>query len=330
MRAMVLTGFGGLEQLQPREVPIPEPGPGGVLVRVAAAAVNNTDLNTRTGWYGSGGWSGAVTIPRIQGADVCGRITAVGDGVPADRVGQRVVIEPVLRTMHGRPLDPSWYLGSECDGGFAEYVAVPSANAHPVHRGLSDIEWASFPCSYSTAEHLLARSRVGPADEVLVTGASGGVGSAVVQLAKARGAAVTAVCGAAKAEAVAALGAERTMDRDEPLGEQAFDVVVDLVGGPRWADYLAALRRRGRYATAGAIAGPHVELDLRTLYLHDLTLIGATVYDETVFPGLLRHIESGAVDPVVAMTFPLAEMRQAQEAFAQHRHVGKIVLTVAE
>jgi NADPH:quinone reductase-like Zn-dependent oxidoreductase len=327
---MVLTGFGGLEQLQLQDVAVPEPGPGDVLVQVAAAAVNNTDLNTRTGWYGAGGWSGAVTLPRIQGADVCGRVTAIGEGVPAGRMGERVVIEPVLRTMHGRPLDPPWYLGSECDGGFAEYVRVPAANAHPVHRALSDVEWASFPCSYSTAEHLLARSWVGPGDEVLITGASGGVGSAAVQLAKARGAVVTALCGAAKTAAVAALGADHTLARDEPLGKQAFDVVVDLVGGPRWPEYVAALRRRGRYATAGAIAGPQVDLDLRTLYLHDLTLIGATVYDDTVFPGLLRHIESGAVDPVVAMTFPLAEMRQAQEAFALHQHVGKIVLTVAE
>jgi NADPH:quinone reductase-like Zn-dependent oxidoreductase len=330
MRAMVLTGFGGPEQLQLQEVPTPEPGPGDVLVAVAAAAVNNTDLNTRLGWYGAGGWSGTATTPRIQGADVCGRVTAVGAGVPAGRIGERVVLEPVLRRMHGRALDPSWYLGSECDGGFAEYVRIPAENAHPVHRGLSDVEWASFPCSFSTAEHLLARSELAAGEDVLITGASGGVGSAAVQLAKARGAAVTAVCGAAKAAAVAALGADRTVHRDDPLGRAAYDVVVDLVGGPRWPDHLAALRRHGRYATAGAIAGAHVELDLRTLYLHDLTLIGATLYDETVFPALLRRIESGAVDPVVAATFPLSEMPQAQEAFARHRHVGKIVLTVPE
>ena len=164
---------------------------------------------------------------------------------------------------------------------------------------------------------------------VLITGASGGVGSAAVQLAKARGASVTAVAGHAKAAAVADLGADVVVGRDESFGREEFDVVVDLVGGQRWPDLLAALRRHGRYATSGAIAGPEVQLDLRTLYLKDLTLIGATIYDESIFPAMLRRIESGAVDPVVAQTFPLADIARAQEVFAEHRHVGKIVLTVA-
>ena len=330
MRAMVLTGFGGPERLQAQDVPRPEPGPGDVVIEVAAAGVNNTDINTRVGWYGEGGWTGATAVPRIQGADVCGRIVEVGSGVATDRVGERVVVEPVLRKWHGQQLDPPWYLGSECDGGFAEFVRVPAANAHRVHRELLDAQWASFPCSYSTAEHLMARCGLRDGERVLITGASGGVGSAAVQLAKARGASVTAVAGRAKAAAVADLGADDVVGREDPFGREAFDVVVDLVGGERWPDLLAALRRHGRYATSGAIAGPLVQLDLRTLYLHDLTLIGATIYDESVFPAMLRRIESGAVDPVVAETFLLADIARAQEVFAEHRHVGKIVLTLAQ
>ena len=328
VRAALLTGFGGPENLTVTEVPDPQPGPGDVVVRVGAAAVNNTDINTRVGWYRGGGWSGGVSLPRIQGADVCGRIVAIGPGVPAARIGQRVVVEPVLRTVNGRRLDPPWYLGSECDGGFAELVRVPSQNAHEVSRGLSDEEWASFPCSYSTAEHLLTRAGVGANQEVLVTGASGGVGSAVVQLARARGARVAAVTSPAKAAALAALGAAQALGRDDDFGSEAFDAVIDLVGGPRWPTLLTALRRGGRYATAGAIAGPLVELDLRTLYLKDLTLVGATIYDATVFPALLRRIEDGQVEPLIARAFPLAEIQQAQEAFGRHEHIGKIVLTV--
>ncbi len=217
---------------------------------------------------------------------------------------------------------------SECDGAFAQYVCVPAVNAHPVHRALSDEEWAGFPCSYATAEHLLTRSHVRRGDRVLVTGASGGVGSAVVQLAIARGAHLTAVTSPAKAAAVAHLGAASTLLRNADFGQDTFDVVIDLVGGPRWPELLEALRPGGRYATSGALAGAHVDLDLRTLYLKDLALIGATIYDEGVFAALLRRIEAGEVQPIVAKVFPLESIRAAQEEFARHEHVGKIVLTV--
>lgn len=330
MRAAVLTGFGGPENLQLLDVPSPDPGPGEVLIAVAAAGMNNTDINVRTGWYAGGGWSGPVQLPRIQGADVCGRIVAAGPGVSDARVGNRVVVDPILRESAGRVLEAPWYLGSECDGGFAEFVRVPDRNAHRVSRALTDAEWASFPCSYSTAEHLLTRADLQSGEEVLVTGASGGVGSAAVQLAKARGATVTAVASPPKDRAVAALGADRVLHRDDDPGRDAYHVVIDLAGGPQWPALLQALRPHGRYATAGAVAGAHVELDLRTLYLKDLTLIGATIYDEALFPTLLRRIEAGEVDPVVAQTHALEQIRQAQEVFSRRDHVGKLVLVVDE
>ncbi|UWQ20224.1 zinc-binding dehydrogenase [Jannaschia sp. W003] len=347
MSGVVLLGHGGPEMLQGRDdLPVPRPAPGEVLVRVGAAAVNNTDINTRVGWYAravrgatdgagagtveAGGWSGALRFPRVQGADGCGRIAAVGEGVDLDRIGERVVLRPMHQPL-GDP-DPMALhtLGSERDGTFAEYVAAPARDAYAVRSDMTDAELASFPCSYSTAEGMLARAELAQGERVLVTGASGGVGAAAVQLAALRGAEVVAVSSPAKADAVRALGATEVVGRDAALPEGGFDCVIDLVGGARWPLLLDALRRGGRLATAGAIAGPVVELDLRTLYLRDLTLLGCTHQPPEVFAALVAHIESGRLAPVVARTFPLREIAAAQEAFAAKAHVGKIALRVAD
>ncbi|MEM1313331.1 MAG: alcohol dehydrogenase family protein [Pseudomonadota bacterium] len=343
MRGVRLIGHGGPEMLEWREdLPVPVPGPGEVLVEVGAAGVNNTDVNTRLAWYSKGdgdaedaAWGGTpLPLPLIQGADVCGRIRAVGPGADPARIGERVLIEPCLREAGGEALDPPWYLGSECDGGFAEYVTVAARHAHRVESALSDVELASFPCSYSTSENMLTRARLREGETVLVTGASGGVGSATVQLARARGARVVALAGAAKAEALRALGAAQVLPRDadpvDALGRGAVDVVVDLVAGPGFPRLLEALRPGGRYAVAGAIGGPMVELDVRTLYLKDLSFFGCTVLEPEVFPALVRAIESGAVTPLVAETFPLKDIAAAQAAFGRKAHTGKIVLTVAD
>lgn len=331
MRAVLLTGHGGYDCLSLRDdVPVPVAEPGEVLVQVAAAAVNNTDINTRVGWYEGGGWTGSFAFPRIQGIDACGRVVAVGAGVPGDRVGQRVLVEPCWRSP-GTSLSTARFFGSEVDGAFAEFAVVPARHAHVIESPLSDVELASFPCSWSTAENMLVRAGVVAGERVLVTGASGGVGSAAVQLAVARGAVVTAVAGAAKSAEVRALGASAVVDRDAvgTLPADSFDAVIDVVGGDSWPALLHALRTGGRYAVAGAIGGPIVQLDLRTLYLKDQRLLGCTVLDDDVFAGLVRRIEQGQVRPVVAATFPLERIVEAQELFLTKAHVGKIVLLVA-
>ena len=341
MRGVVLTGHGGPDRLHWRDdLPVPRPGPGDVLIRVGAAGVNNTDLNTRLGWYSKGdaapedaAWNNKpLSFPRIQGIDVCGTVAAVGDGVDPARVGARVLVEPCLREADGAPQDPPWYLGSECDGGFAQYVRVASRHAHAIESPLSDVDLASFPCSYSTAENLLTRATVGAGDTVLVTGASGGVGSAAVQLATARRATVIALTSPAKAQALRDLGAATTLDRDADivaaLGSASVDAVIDLVGGPTWPALPEVLRPGGRYAVSGAIAGPTVSLDLRTLYLKDLTFFGCTALDAGVFAALVGRIERGDIRPLVAETYPLQEIAAAQAAFAEKRHIGKIVLEV--
>ncbi len=342
MSGVALTGHGGPEVLDWRDdLPVPQPGPGDVIIRVAAAGVNNTDVNTRLAWYSKGdgdaadaSWTGEpLRFPRIQGADVCGHIAAVGAGVDPARIGERVLIEPCLREMGGEEKNPPWYFGSECDGGFAQYTRVASRHAHSVDTPLTDVELASFPCSYSTAENMLTRARVGAGDTVLVTGASGGVGSAAIQLAKARGATVIAVTSPSKADGLIALGAARTVGRDDDLvtalGANRVDVVVDLVAGPSWPTLLEILRPGGRYAVSGAIAGPIVPLDVRTLYLKDLSFFGCTVLEPEVFGNLVARIESGAIKPLVARSYPLQDIAQAQADFQDKGHIGKFVLTVA-
>ena len=358
MRAALLVGTGGFEMLVVRDdVPVPIPGPGDVLVRVAACGMNNTDINTRVGWYSRAVTSGTsgegfaeaqahdstwarrgLSFPRIQGADISGVVVAAGDGADTGLVGRRVLVDPWLRDRE-RPGDRELadYLGSERDGGYAEYCAVPAENVYPVSTGLSDVELASFACSWSTAEHMLQRAALRPGESIAIPGASGGVGSALVQLAKRRGARVVAVAGASKLDEVNELGADAGVMRESADAVAAavdanrgrFDVVADVVGGDSFPDWLDALRRGGRYVTSGAIAGPVVDLDLRTLYLHDLQLHGATVYEPQVFADLVGYIERGEVRPVVGGTYPLEEIHAAQEAFAAKRHVGSLVITVA-
>ena len=348
MRAVLLIGHGGYDKLELRDdVPVPVPGPGDVLIRIGAAGVNNTDINTRIGWYskavaeateagaaagiagaGDDGWSGAAfTFPRIQGADACGRIVAVGNGVDPERIGERVLIMP---NFPGKSRYDILYFGSEVDGAFADYARVPAACVFAINSALSDAELASFPCAYATAENILTRLEVARGERVLITGASGGVGSAAVQLAKRRGAEVIAMAGSDKAKAVSVLGATLVIPRDADLpalfGENHFDAAVDVVGGAQFGAILTCLKRGGRYGVSGAISGPIVDLDLRTLYLKDLKLIGCTVLEPEVFPNLITYIERGEIKPLVAVTFPLAEIVAAQEAFLTKRHVGKIVL----
>jgi NADPH:quinone reductase-like Zn-dependent oxidoreductase len=349
MRAVLLRGHGGFDQLQYRaDVPLPEPAQGEVLIRIGAAAINNTDINTRVGWYSKSvtgatqgtslfaaaedtAWTGiAVQFPRIQGADACGRIVAVGRGVDRARIGERVLVDPVLRSASGA-LGEATYFGSDRDGAFADYATLPAANACPITSRLTDVELASFPCSYGAAENMLTRARLGAGETVLVTGASGGVGCAAVQLAKRRGANIIAVVSASKGVVIESLGAARLVRREADLvtelGCESIDVVVDVVGGPHFPQLLEVLRRGGRYAAAGAIGGPIVELDLRTLYLKDLRLLGCTIPEPEVFPNLIGFIERGEIKPVVSAIYPMSAIAAAQSDFLTKSRAGKIVLT---
>jgi NADPH:quinone reductase-like Zn-dependent oxidoreductase len=361
MRAVVLTGHGGFDRLEYCEDwPTPRPARGEVLVKVGACGLNNTDINTRTAWYSkpvtegitdagatrgfaaadaeSGSWGGAtIGFPRIQGADVAGRIAAVGEGVDPARVGERVILDPWLLAA-GDWMDSSrsMYFGSECDGGYAEYTTIRGENALRIETSQSDAELATYPCAYTTAENLVSRTGLQPGETVAVAGASGGVGSAAVQLCRLRGARVIAVASLAKAQALRELGAETvvergTIDLEAAIRDAAngpLDVALDVVGGTLFMPLINALRQGGRYSSSGAIAGPLVEFDLRQLVYKDLQLTGATI----VAPGTMRRlvglIEQGLLRPLLAQTFPLQDLARAQEAFVQKKHVGSIVVEI--
>ena len=357
MKAIVLTAHGGPEVLEYRtDYPVPVAGPNQVLIKVGACGMNNTDVNTRSGWYSKavteattgaaydevGGddptWGGSsITFPRIQGADVIGEVVAIGDGADGDLMGKRVMVDCWLRDWND-PLnkDKTGYFGSECDGGFAQYTVVDYRNVHPINSPLSDAELATFSCSYSTAEGMLTRANVGADDTVLVTGASGGVGSALVQLAKRRGAKVVALASEAKHDQLRHLNPDVILPRApedlgaallETTGKETVTVVADIAGGPYFATIIEVLSRGGRYTCSGAIAGPIVDLDLRTLYLKDLTFTGSTVLPPDTFGNLVSFIEAGDVQPMLAATYPLADFHEGQAAFIEKKHTGNIVVT---
>ncbi|PSH65717.1 alcohol dehydrogenase [Phyllobacterium brassicacearum] len=357
MSGVFLVGHGGFEKLEYRhDIPVPKPGPGEVLIRVAAAGVNNTDINTRIGWYSKGvtsgtesggtqgfvsaqdadaSWSGVpMSFPRVQGADCCGRIVSVGDDVNPERIGERVIVRNMLRSyVDYRPFE-CWTFGSECDGAFAQYAKAPSRETYKVECDWSDVELASIPCAYSTAEALLHRADVRKGEHVIITGASGGVGSAAIQLAKRRGAFVSAVAGRDKAKQLLALGADQVLTRGESilgtLDKNSVDAAIDVAAGPGFRELLDVLKKGGRYAVAGAIAGPIVELDVRSLYLKDLTFFGCTFQDDVIFENLVSYIERGEIRPLVVKTYPLQDIVEAQMDFLSKKATGKLVLVIPQ
>ncbi|PKM65408.1 MAG: alcohol dehydrogenase [Firmicutes bacterium HGW-Firmicutes-2] len=349
MKAVVTAGNGGYEKLECREVRMPSLESGEVLIQVLAAGVNNTEINTRIGWYSSsittstesatekqlalsnadGGWNEATPFPFIQGTDCCGRIVAVGSGGDESSIGARVLVRACMRRFDFESMENIW-MGSDFDGAFAQYVKVPASEAFVVNCDWSDAELGTIPCAYGTAENMVHRGNVSKGEHILVTGASGGVGSAVVQLAKRRGAIVTAIASASKVEQVLAIGADLVVRRDEnilsKLGEKSFDIIIDNVAGPSYGDMIKLLKRNGRYVSSGAIGGPIVTFDMRDFYLKDLRLIGCTAWDAPVFPNLISYIEKGEIKPLVAKIFPLEQIADAQREFLEKKFVGNFVL----
>jgi NADPH:quinone reductase-like Zn-dependent oxidoreductase len=335
MTAAVTTGHGGPEVIEVRnDWPCPRPKAGEALIRVTAAGVNNTDLWSRQGAYGTAddpdavaGWRGVpLDFPLIQGADVTGIVVAVGGEADAGWMGRRVLVDPAAVYTGDYP---TAIIGSEVDGGFAQYHLTTVPRLLDVTESpLSDDQLACLPIAYATALGMVERAGCRTGERVLVTGASGGVGLAAVQIVAARGCHVVAYTSPTKAEAVAESGADevvvRGRDRIEDLPE--VDAVLDVVGGDEFARILDRLGDGGRLATVGAIAGPVVQLDLRRLYLRQRRIIGSTMHTPEIFAGVAELARTGAVHPRVAATYPLEEIAAAQARFEQKDFVGKLVL----
>jgi len=321
MRAAVLTGHGDLDKLEIKtDWPVPTPSENQVLIKVAACGMNNTDINTRSGWYSkavteatTGGsydtvdtddpsWGGApLSFPRIQGADVCGEIVAVGQRVDSELIGKRVITDNWLRDWDDE-LNPNktGYFGSECDGGYAEYTVIDHRHVGVINNSMTDVELATFSCSYSTAEGMLSRAEVTEKD--------------------------TVACGA---DALLPRHSDNLAAAlKQAIGRDTVSVVADIVGGEGFSSVLDRIERGGRYTCSGAIAGPLVSLDLRTFYLRDLTFTGSTFLMPHIFGDLVGYIERGEVKPMVAATYPLESIHQAQRDFVEKKFTGNLVITL--
>lgn len=336
MAASVTTAHGGPEVIEYHtDWPRPVPGPDEVLVRVTAAAVNNTDLWSRLGAYGTAadpdavaGWRGVpLDFPLIQGGDIAGVAVEVGEDVPSSWIGRRVIVDPIATYEDGFPAE---IVGSEVDGGFAGYHVSAAGRIHDVSGSpLTDEQLACLPIAYGTAMGMVERGACRAGERVLVTGASGGVGLAAVQILVGRGCRVVALTSAGKEDLVARYEPAAIVVRDD-LGNTEVpevDAILDVVGGGDFAWTLDRLRTGGRLVIAGAIAGPVVDIDLRRLYLRNRRLIGSTMHTTDHFAALAELARQGVIEPLVADVFPLAEVPAAQERFTRKDFVGKLVVT---
>ncbi|TLF47925.1 zinc-binding dehydrogenase [Halomonas urmiana] len=359
MAAMLLTGHGDIDRLvYHTDVPVPTPARGEVLVRVTATAKNNTDRKAREGLYPTKdkgevtsfamGGSPTLTFPRIQGADVAGRVVAVGEGVPASRIGERGLLDFNLYPDERRDLNlmPDYY-GHGADGGFAEYIAVPADQFHHVpNPELADAELAAMGmCSYQTAYHMMTSARVAAGERVLVTGASGGVGTALIQLCRTVGAIPYAVSQPDKADALRTLGAEAVIDRGdlptfvdrvlEATDGAPIDAVMDLVGGEmtdRFIDTMIVdMAKRTTYprlSIAGASGGNVSELMWTRIYLYQVQIFGVSHGTREEAEQLVAWIRDGRLRPVLHAAFRLSELHEAERYFVNRssHYLGKIVI----
>lgn len=341
MNAVLLTGHGDLNKLEYRgNVPVPRPASNDVLVEVKACGLNNTDIWTRKASYGEDGegWKGKLDFPIIQGADIAGKVVDVGSNIPEDRIGEQVLIDNALYADAAdefQSLVNADLIGSERNGGYAEYTSVPAANVHQVDCDLSDAELATFPTAYVTAERMLNRAGVVAGETVFITGASGGVGTGLIQLAQRRGANIIALTSSEKRDMIYSLGVEEVITRDEEvipreidrrLEDGQIDVVADVVGGELFQQFLKILRPGGRLVTAGAVADPIVDIDLRTIYLKQIEVIGSTMGTRSEFEDLVRYIENSDIRPLLAESYPLSEIQKAQCHFLENDYLGSIVV----
>ncbi len=358
MSAMLLTGHGDVDRLVYRDdVPTPRPGAGEVLVRVTATAKNNTDRKAREGLYPvkkgqvtsfAMGGEPTLTFPRIQGADIAGRVAAVGEGVDPARIGERGLLDFNLYADARRDINltPDYY-GHGADGGFAEYVAVPSGQFHSVpNPELADAELAAMGmCSYQTAYHMMTSARVSAGERVLVTGASGGVGTALIQLCRIVGAIPYAVSQPEKAAALIALGAEAVIDRGdlasfvprvlEATGGAPIDAVMDLVGGEMTELFIDTMihdmKARATYprlSIAGASGGNISEILWTRIYLYQVQLFGVSHGTREEAEQLVEWIRSGELKPVLHAAFRLSELHAAERTFVSRgsNFLGKLVI----
>jgi NADPH:quinone reductase-like Zn-dependent oxidoreductase len=328
VRAVRIHEDGGPEVLVLEEAPDPEPGPGEVLVRLRASALNHLDVWIRKGLP-------SVPKPRILGADGAGVVEALGEGVTGFEPGERVVINPGIEAGRGR----IHVIGEHGDGTNAEFIAVPSTNVHPIPEGLSFEEAAAFPLVFETAYRMLVtRAGLREGEWVLAWGIGGGVSTAALAIAKALGARVLVTSSSdAKLERARELGADAAVNHAtgdvkaavrEATDGHGIDVVVENVGEATWATSLQVAAPGGRITVCGATSGPNPPAALHRIWWKQLSILGSTMGTGEDFAGAYELVASGRALPVVDSVLPLEEIRAAHERLEAGEQLGKIVLTI--
>jgi NADPH:quinone reductase-like Zn-dependent oxidoreductase len=328
VRAVRIHEDGGPEVLTLEEAPDPVAGPGEVLVRLRASALNHLDIWIRKGLP-------SVPKPRILGADGAGVVEALGEGVSGFEPGERVVLNPGIEVGGGR----IHVIGEHGDGTNAELIAVPATNVHSIPDGLSFEEAAAFPLVFETAYRMLVtRAGLGEGEWVLAWGIGGGVSTATLAIGKALGAKVIVTSSSEeKLERARELGADATVNHatgdvkeavKEATGGRGADIVVESVGEATWATSLQVAAPGGRITVCGATSGPNPPAALHRVWWKQLSILGSTMGTGEDFAGAYELVASGRARPVVDTVLPLEEIRAAHERLEAGEQLGKIVLTI--
>lgn len=338
MKAAVFHEHGGPDVLRIEDIPPPVPRSGEVLLRVKAAALNHLDLWVRRGLPME------ITMPHIGGSDIAGVVEALGPGVTGVQAGARMIVNPSVscgvcewcRAAEDPLCVDYTIIGEHTNGGFAECVTVPAANLFPIPAHVDFEHAAAAPLVFLTAwRALVTKGRVRAGSSVLITGASGGVATAAIQIARHLGARVYAVTTSEHVERVRQLGADVVYDRNagdfakqvwRDTDKRGVDVVLDSVGAAMWPGCVRALARGGRLVTYGATTGPRAELDIRVVFWKQIEVLGTTMSNRSEFEEVMRLVFSGAVNPVIDTVMPLTNIRAAHERLERGQHFGKIVL----
>ena len=323
MRAVIIPVHGGAEVLRYTEVPTPQPGPGHVAVRVRAVGLNHLDIFVRRGVPGK-----HIPLPHISGADIAGVVAAVGADVDERLNGTRVLVNPAVGNRA---------IGEDLPGGLAEYAVVPAQNLIPLPEHVTFEEAACLPIAYGTAwRMLITRACLRAGETVFVLGASGGVGTGAVQIAKLAGARVIAGTGSAtKAQRLREIGADEVVETGDGgfdrkvwalTEKRGADVVVNYTGGDTWIPSLRALRKGGRLVTVGATAGYESMIDVRYVWVRELSLLGSDGWTPEELLTLCRVTWEGRIHPIIDRVLPLSRAAEGEEAL-EHREVfGKVIL----
>jgi len=325
MRAVAIQAHGGLDQVKLRtDWPEPTPGPGQAVVTVKACGLNYLDIFVLQGMPGL-----PVTMPRIPGGDISGVVHSVGAGVAREWVGRRVLIDPHIK--------PGGALGEHANGGLCERIAIEAENLIHMPDAVTFEQAASLPIAYGTAYRMMiTRGHLQPGELVLILGASGGVGTGCVQIAKNLKARVIACASSeAKLRRLQELGADHVIDYTkedfskrawEISGKKGVDVLVNYTGGDTWVPSLRTLARHGRLLTCGATAGFDPKTDIRYIWRREVNIIGANGWTRQDLEALLVEVERGTIKPIIDKVFPLAESREAMRVLEDREVFGKIII----